>query len=66
MSPATIGAIIQLVALYGPEVLTGIEGLFTKSNPTIADIQAVFVNLKPYSAFNIPPTPPAVASVAAA
>lgn len=55
MSPATIGAILTLVSQYGPQILTGIEGLFTSANPTIQDIQAVFAGLQPYSAFNIHP-----------
>lgn len=53
MSPATITVILQLVAQYGPSILAGIEGLFTKASPTVADIQAVFAGLKPYSAFGI-------------
>lgn len=44
---------IQLVLQYGPEVLTAVENLFTKSTVTAAEIQAIFANLQPYSAFNI-------------
>lgn len=65
MNAATIGAILSLVAQYGPEILTGIEGLFNKANPTIADIQAVFAGLQPYSAFNIAPPSVAAAKTAA-
>ena len=58
LSPQLLSAIIQLAAIYGPDIVTGIEGLFKKSNPTIADVQAVFAGLKPYSDFGIPDKAP--------
>ena len=60
MSPAAIEAIVILAAKYGPELVTGIIGLFKTANPTIADVEAVFASVKPYSAYNIPETVPVI------
>lgn len=66
-------SIIQLVLTYGPEAVTLIENLVTQFESsgqlTIADVQAEFAPLKPYSAYGIPTvvataTPPAAASSA--
>ena len=55
---AALPAILSLVAQYGPTILPAIENLFKKENVTVADIQAAFAGLQPYSAFGIPATPP--------
>lgn len=63
MSPALIQALIMAGIQYGPSIITDIKNLFNKKDATIEDIEAVFANLKPYSAFNIPdiaPTSPVV------
>ena len=52
-----IGFLIQAGVTYGPEAVTAIIGLFKNSNATIADVENVFANLKPYSAYNIPNLP---------
>ena len=71
MSPATIEALIVLAAKYGPELVTGLIALFKKQNPTLADIEALFANVKPYDSYGIgpgalapapPPPPPVVLS----
>lgn len=53
-----IEAIVVLAAKYGPEIVPTITGLFTKANPTVADVEAAFANLKPYSAYGIPDIAP--------
>jgi hypothetical protein len=59
--------ILQLIITYGPEAVTAIESLVSKleSNKTltIADVQAEFADLKPYSAYNIVVTPSAPGGV---
>ncbi len=57
MSPAAIEAIIILAAKYGPELVMGLIGIFKKADPTLADIEALFANVKPYSAYQIGPQP---------
>jgi hypothetical protein len=47
---------IDLVLQYGPDILTAVEKLFTKSTVTAAEVQSIFAGLTPYSAFNINPT----------
>lgn len=49
--------IIQLIIQYGPEAVTAIENLVkqleSSGTLTVADVQAEFAPLKPYSAYNI-------------
>jgi len=49
---------IQLVLQYGPEILTEVEALFSKTNVTAAEVQAIFGELRPYNAFGIQPSSP--------
>ena len=58
MSPAAIEALIILAAKYGPEFVMAIIALFKKPNPTIADVEAIFADVKPYDAYGIPVTVP--------
>lgn len=58
LSLETVEAIIQLANKYGPEIVPAITALFKKGEPTIADVEAAFVNLKPYSAYGIPDVAP--------
>ena len=58
MSPQLIIVVLQLVAQYGPEILTSIKSLMSKSDATIEDVEAIFAGLKPYEAFGIPATVP--------
>ena len=50
-------AILQLVVTYGPEAVTAVENLVNlleeKGTLTVADVEAEFAPLKPYSAYNI-------------
>ena len=50
-----IEALVLLAAKYGPELVVGITRLFTKADASLADIEALFANVKPYSAYF--PTP---------
>lgn len=66
MSAALLQALIVAGIQYGPQIVTDIKNLLSKKDATIADVEAVFANLKPYSAFNIPdiaPTNPVVAPI---
>lgn len=58
MSIAAIEALVVLAAKYEPEAISGIIQLFTKANVTVADVEAAFAVLKPYSAYNIPDVAP--------
>ena len=50
MTPALA---IQLVVMYGPEILTAVEALFSKPTVTASEVQAIFAGLKPYASFGI-------------
>lgn len=39
---------------YGPEAATAIIALIKKKDITLDDVDAVFANVKPYSAYGIP------------
>lgn len=57
---ATVQALISIAAKYGPETIDGILAILGKGEVTVADVQAAFEPLKPYSAYGIPdkiPTP---------
>jgi hypothetical protein len=58
---ATLQAIIQLAAKYGPEAVADIIALFSKKGGvTPQDVIDAFASLKPYAAYGIPdkvPTP---------
>lgn len=58
MSPAIIGLLVQFGLQYGPEAVNGIIAVLKNPAATIADVEAAFANLKPYSAYNIPDTTP--------
>ena len=58
MSPAAIEALIILAAKYGPEFVMTVIALFKKPNPTVADVEALFANVKPYAAYGIPDVAP--------
>jgi hypothetical protein len=53
--------ILQLVVQYGPEAVTVISNLVSKLEAggtlTVADVQAEFAPLKPYSAYKIAVVP---------
>lgn len=46
--------ILTLVAQYGPDILTSVKAVLNKKDATVEDVEAIFVGLKPYEAFNIP------------
>lgn len=67
MTPALASLLIQAGLTYGPQFVTSIIAILKKPDPTIADIETLFANVQPYSAFNIPdiaPTAPIAAPVA--
>lgn len=58
MSPALISLLLQFGITYGPEAVNGIIAAFKKveaGTATLADVEAAFTNLKPYSAYGINP-----------
>lgn len=65
LSPELLNALVLAGFQYGPQIVTDIKNLFNKKDATIDDVEAVFANLKPYSAFGIPdvaPTSPVASS----
>ena len=68
MTPALAQLLIQAGLQYGPAFVTSIIAVLKKPDPTIADIETLFADVKPYSYFNIPdiaPTAPVSAPNAA-
>lgn len=62
MSPALIQLLIQAGIQYGPGFVTDVIAVLKKPDPTLADVEALFANVKPYAAYGIPdvvPAPPA-------
>jgi len=68
MTPSLITLLVTAGLQYGPGFVTSIISILKNPNATVADVEAAFANLKPYSAYNIPtpvaPVVPAAASVA--
>jgi len=60
MNPALVALLIQAGLTYGPQFITDIKNLLNKTNVTIDDIEAVFANVKPYSAYGIPSIVPTI------
>ena len=54
MSPALVMLLVQAGLTYGPQFITDIKTLLAKTDVTIADIEALFANVKPYAAYGIP------------
>ena len=46
--------LLQFGLKYGPEAVQSISTLINNKALTIADVQAAFTGLKPYSAYGIP------------
>jgi len=59
MSPTLITLLVTAGLQYGPEFVMSIIAIIENPNATVADVKAAFVNLKPYSAYNIPNIPTA-------
>lgn len=60
MSAALIEALAISLVKYGPEYVNKLIALFKQAEPTVADVEALFANVKPYEAYGIPdvvPTP---------
>ncbi len=49
--------LVQAGLQYGPEFVTNIIAILKNPAATVQDVENVFANLKPYSAFNIPNIP---------
>lgn len=58
MSAALIQALIIAGIQYGPQFVTDIKNLLNKQDATIADVEALFANVKLYSEFGIPDVAP--------
>ena len=58
MSPAMMEAIVVIVAKYGPTLAAGLIEVFQKKDATLADLQAVLAEVKPYEAYGIPAVAP--------
>ena len=58
MTPAQIFVILGLVQQYGPGILNSIKTILSKKDATIADVEAIFSDLKPYADFGIPEVVP--------
>lgn len=58
MSPALAQLLIQAGLTYGPEFVQSIIAILKKPDPTLADIENLFADVKPYSFFNIPDVAP--------
>lgn len=54
MSPAAIEALIILAAKYGPQFVSSVIALFKKEQITVAEVEQLFANVKPYEAYGIP------------
>lgn len=57
MSPTVVEAIIVALVRYGPEVATSIIALFQKKDVTVADIEALFAQIKTYESYGIKDRP---------
>lgn len=59
--PATvIEALIVLLAKYGPELVIKLIAMLKKKEITVEEVEALFMEVKPYEAYNIPDTAPSV------
>lgn len=58
MSAALIQALIIAGIQYGPQMVTDIKNLLNKQDASIADVEALFANVKPYAQFGIPDIAP--------
>lgn len=57
MSPI-VAFIITEALQYGPEFVKSVIAALQKPNPTVADVEALFQGVKPYSAYGIPDIAP--------
>lgn len=62
LSATTLEALVTLGAKYGPIAVQAIIDLFKKTDPTIADVEAAFAQLKKYEDFGIPAVAPTAAA----
>lgn len=53
MPPALIILLVQAGLTYGPQFVAQITTILNNPNATVADVQAAFAGLKPYSAYGI-------------
>lgn len=58
MPPQIIVLLVQFGLQYGPAAVQGIVKVLNNPSSTVADVEAAFANLKPYSAYNINPPEP--------
>lgn len=54
MPPQLIILLVQAGLTYGPEFVAAIAAILQNPNATVADVEAAFKQLKPYSAYGIP------------
>lgn len=58
MPPQLIIMLVQAGLTYGPQFVTDIAGILKNPASTVADVEAAFANLKPYSVYGIPDVAP--------
>lgn len=63
LTPQLLQALVLAGLTYGPQIVTDVKNLFSKKDATFDDVETVFANLKPYSAFGIPDVAPVVNTV---
>lgn len=51
---ALIPLLIEAGIKYGPEFVLNIIAIIKKPDATVDDVEALFKNVKPYAAYNIP------------
>jgi hypothetical protein len=54
MPASLIILLVQAGLQYGPGFVSDIVAILNNPNATVADVEAAFKNLKPYSAYGIP------------
>jgi hypothetical protein len=54
MPASLIILLVQAGLQYGPGFVSDIVAILSNPNATVADVEAAFKNLKPYSAYGIP------------
>jgi hypothetical protein len=58
MTPAMIQLLLGVLIQYGPGAVSGIVALYKKATSgtpvTVDEVEALFAQIKPYEAYNIP------------
>lgn len=62
LSATALESLITILAKYGPTAAQAVLDLFKKADPTTADVDALFSQLKKYEDFGIPAVAPTAAA----